>query len=355
LEGSQIHSQSFPAYALSEEVAERLAAARAGDQSEFERLTRPHRHELLTHCYRMLGSFQDAEDQVQETFLRAWRRLETYEGRAPFRAWLYKIATNACLDAMDRRPRRVLPQSLRPASDPNEPVLPPVLDPIWLEPFPDELLAPREIGPEARYEAHESITLAFLTALQALSPRQRAVLILCDVLGWSAGEAAELVETTIPAVNSLLHRARGKLGRLYTSPRPEKERLALPDEMIRRLLERYVQAWEAADVEGIVALLKEDATFPMPPLPMWYRGRESIRRFIAASSLAGEARGRWRLHPARANGCAAFGVYVFDADNQSYKPFAIQVLTLQDELLSDITTFGYPSLFPHFGLPLELK
>jgi RNA polymerase sigma-70 factor (ECF subfamily) len=229
------------------------------------------------------------------------------------------------------------------------------MEPIWLEPFPDEMLAPREINPEARYDTHESITLAFLTALQALSPRQRAVLILCDVLNWSAGEAAELVDTTIPAVNSLLHRARGKLGKLYGSPRPEQTRENLDDEMTRRLLERYVQAWEAADVEAIVALLKEDATFPMPPLPMWYMGRESIRKFIAASSLEGEARGRWRLHPTRANGCPAFGIYLFDVESQTYKPFAIQVLTLVDELVSDVTTFGYPTLFPQFGLPPELK
>lgn len=338
-----------------EDIIQHLSAARAGDRAAFDHVTGPHRKELLTHCYRMLGSLQDAEDQVQETFLRAWRRLETYEGRAPFRAWLYKIATNACLDALERRPRRVLPQSLRPASDPREPILPPVLDPIWLEPFPDELLAPQESTPEARYDAHESITLAFLTALQALPPRQRAVLILCDVLGWSAGEAAKLAEATIPAVNSLLHRARLKLENHLATPRPERKQIAQPDEGTRRLLERYVYAWETADVEAIVALLREDAVFPMPPLPLWYQGRQAIGAFIAATSLAGEAGGRWRLHPTLANGCPACGVYLFDPASSAFTPFAIQVLTIRDGLLADVTTFGYPALFPYFELPTELK
>jgi RNA polymerase sigma-70 factor (ECF subfamily) len=317
----------------------------------------------------MLGSLQDAEDQVQETLLRAWRRLETYEGRAPFRAWLYKIATNACLDTLGRRTGRVLPQSLRPASDPGEPILPPILDPIWLEPFPDELLAPQESTPEARYDSHESIRLAFQIALQALAPRQRAILLLCDVLGWSASEAAEFAGATVPAVNSLLHRARVKLETRLAAPRLERKPIAQADEFwipsqdskgiqnerAGRLLERYVSAWETADVEGIVALLREDATFPMPPLPLWYQGRQTIGAFITATSLAGEAGGRWRMHPTRANACPAFGVYLLDPESGAYKPFAIQVLTIQDGLLSDVTTFGYPALFPYFELPLELK
>jgi RNA polymerase sigma-70 factor (ECF subfamily) len=333
-----------------------LAAARAGDQAAFEALCEPHRKELIAHCYRMLGSLQDAEDMVQETWLRAWRRLETYEGRAPFRAWLYKIATNACLDALKRRASerqagRALPQALRAASDPGEPIQPPVLEPIWLEPFPDELLPDREAGPEARYHAYESITLAFMTALQELPGRQRSALILCDVLDWPANEAAELFETTIPAVNSLLHRARTRMDKKYSAKHYEDLRLAQADDETRTLLDRYVQAWEAGDIDGFVALLKDDATFPMPPLPLWYRGREDIRVFVAGTSLAGEARGRWRFLPTRANGLPAFGLYQRDERAGLYQPFAIQLLTIRDGSLADITTFGYPGLFRLFGLP----
>ena len=328
-----------------------LAAARAGDQAAFEALCEPHRKELMAHCYRMLGSLQDAEDMVQETWLRAWRRLDTYAGRAPFRAWLYKIATNACLDALERRPRRALPQALRAASDPGEPILPPVLDPIWIEPYPDELLPDRMASPEARYHASESISLAFLAALQELPARQRSALILCDVLDWSATEAAELFETTIPAVNSLLHRARARLGKKYSSKTYEELRLAQADAETRTLLDRYVQAWEAGDIDGFVALLRDDATFPMPPLPLWYRGREEIRAFVAGTSLAGEAGGRWRFLPTRANGLPAFGLYQRDEPSGLYQPFAIQLLTIRECSLADITTFGFPGLFRFFGLP----
>jgi len=344
----------YPAQKGSTPRADHLAAARSGDKSAFGLLVEPHRRELLTHCYRMLGSFQDAEDQVQETLLRAWRRLDTYEGRASFRAWLYKIATNACLDALRQRSRRALPPDLRNASDPGEPILPPVLDPIWLEPFPDDLLAPSAANPEARYEAHESITLAFMTALQRLPPRQRSVLLFCDVLDWPANDVAGLLETTVPTVNSMLYRARSSISKNYTLQNRRDYRLAREKERTGELLRRYVQAWETADIDALVALLKEDAAFPMPPLPLWYRGRSAIRAFVSAVILSGEASGRWSLHPLKANGQPAYAWYQRDDSSGRYQAYAIQVLTIQDGLLSDVTTFGYPQLFPHFGLSLEI-
>jgi RNA polymerase sigma-70 factor (ECF subfamily) len=303
----------------------------------------------------MLGSLQEAEDQVQETFVRAWRRLDTYEGRASFRAWLYKIATNACLDALDRQPRRILPQSLGAPADPHQTMAPPITETIWIEPFPDDLLAPAEINPEARYEARESITLAFLTALQVLPPRQRAILILRDVLDWRSSEVADLLEITISAVNSGLHRARTTLTRRYPSRRGAAIRAKLPDEAIKTLLQRYLRAWEEADVDGLVSLLKEDATFPMPPLRSWYQGRSSIRAFISGTILAGEARGRWRLVPIQANAQPAFAWYLRDESRGNYQAYAIQVLTIEGNLLADVTTFGFPSLFPYFDLALELQ
>ncbi len=340
---------------IDQDIVAHLSAARAGDQVAFKLLTEPHRRELITHCYRMLGSLQDAEDQVQETLLRAWRRLDTFEGRASFRAWLYKIATNVCLDTLKRRSKRVLPPQLREASDPLEPLLPPVNDPIWLEPFPDELTAPLDTSPEARYEAHESITLAFLTALQMLPPRQRSVLILCDVLDWSIGDAAELLETSVSAVNSMLYRARAKLSTYYPAHQHQGIQAVQADEQIQGLLRRYVRAWETADVEALMALLKEDATFPMPPLPLWYRGRASIGAFVSAVILAGDAQGRWRLQAVRSNAQPAFAWYRLDESGRKYHAYAIQVLTIQDGLLADITTFGYPGLFPLYGLNTELE
>src|SRR5512136_25487 len=224
---------------LESNVASRLAAARAGDPNAFGGLTEPYRHELQVHCYRMLGSLQEAEDLVQETFLRAWRRLETFKGRASLRAWLYKIATNACLDALEKRPRRTLPVRSQPPADPSEPPTPPLTELIWLEPFPDDLLDDVEPTPEARYALHESITLAFLTALQLLPPRQRAVLIMRDVLDWDASEVAELLDMTVSAVNSALHRARAALNKNY-SPEPLVN-LKLVDPATRALLDRYVE------------------------------------------------------------------------------------------------------------------
>ncbi len=331
-----------------------LAAAMAGDSGAFEQMAEPYRRELLTHCYRILGSLLDAEDMVQETFLRAWQRLGTYEGRAPFRAWLYKIATNACLDALDRRPRRTLPPARYPAAEPGAPIPAPVTEPIWLEPFPDDLLAPVDSSPDALFEAHESISLVFLLALQALPPRQRCVLILNDVLDWHANEVAEMLEVTLSTVNSLLHRARATLRKSYPPAGGESLQLKPAEEKTAALLARYVHAWESADVAEIVALVKEDATFAMPPVPLWLQGRSHIQCFISATILAGDARGRWRLLPIQVNGQPGAAWYQQAEKQSGYQAYAVQVLALEGESISGITTFVNPALVRLFGLPAEL-
>ncbi len=330
-----------------------LDAARAGSHADFARLAEPHRRALQVHCYRMLGSLQDAEDLVQETLLRAWQKLDTYEGRASFRAWLYRIATNACLDALDRRPKRTLPPLRQPAADPSAPPAPPIVEPIWIEPLPEDWYEGSDQGPEARYEVHESITLAFLVALQILPPRQRAVLILSDVLDWHADETANAMGMTVSAVNSALHRARATLTKHYRTQGIETVRAVPSNERMRSLLDRYMRAWENADIDALVDLLKQDATFPMPPFPSWYQGKPAIRAFLASTILGGDARGRFRLLPIHANGQPAFAWYQRDETRGSYRAFAIQVLTFDGELLADVTTFGNPALFPYFGLPSE--
>lgn len=355
---------------LSEAVL--LEAARQGDQIAFSRLIEPYRRELQVHCYRILGSLYEAEDLVQETMLRAWRRLDTYEGRASFRAWLYKIATNACLDALDRqRVRRALPLNAFPASDPQAVIAPPIQEPVWLEPFPDEWLVETAAGPEARYLSGESVSLAFLAALQTLPPRQRAVLILSDVLDGSAREVADMTGLTVSAVNSALHRARATLAKQYRGR--ETESLAkdlggtkdlsgagkLADERTQLLLRRYVRAWETADVEGLVALLKEDATFSMPPSPSWYRGRASIGAFVAATVFAdhglftGDAPGRWRLLQTWANAQPAFAIYQ-RVEGGGYTAFGIHVLAIEGERLAAVTSFINPGLPLRFGFSSTL-
>lgn len=335
----------------------RLIAAKNGDKDQFGELTEPYRRELQIHCYRILGSLQEAEDLVQETFLRAWRRLDTYQGRASFRAWLYKIATNACLDVLDQRQsRRRLPVDIYPASDPGAAIAPPPAEMVWLEPFPDEWLVDQtSANPEARYSLYESVSLAFLTALQALPPRQRAVLILIDILDWSAREVAELLETSLSAVNSALHRARVTLAKHYHSPEQESAIHLEPDERTQKLLDQYVEAWQTADIAGLVALLKKDAILTMPPSPSWYRGKNAIRLFAARTVLADQgmfgekAKGRWRLLPLHANAQTAFAVYQ-RAGNGKYQFSGIHVLTIQSYQLSQITCFMDPSLSLYFGM-----
>lgn len=340
---------------LETEETDRLAAARAGDQEAFHRLTEPYRRELLVHCYRLLGSNEDAEDLLQETLLRAWRRLDTFVRNVSFRAWLYKIATNACLNALAKRPRRILPDDAYPPGDPRQPLAAPLAEPIWLQPIPDEWLPEALADPEARYSDRESISLAFVLALQLLPPRQRAVLILCDVLDWRASEAAKLLGLTVSAVNSALHRARDTLARRRAG-RYEQVPVTLEDEATRSLLQQYVRAMENADVAGLVALLKEDATFTMPPIPTWYRGRESIEALFTHSLFAGEAAGRYRLLPARANRQPAFGLYRRDSATGTYQPFVLQLFGLVGPAgpIAEIVSFLDPHLFVLLGLPEQL-
>lgn len=345
-------------------VARQLAAARRGDAREFSNLAEPFRRELRVHCYRILGSLQDAEDMVQETMLRAWKRLDTYEERASFRAWLYKIATNVCLDVLDKRRRqekRLLPNHLFSPADPRKPFEPPLTEILWLEPLPDEWLADSSAAdPETRYSIRESISLAFLTALQILPPRQRAVLILKDVMDWSASEIADLLDTTTSSVSSALHRARVSLAKNYHSQKSQNPATDDPDEQTRKLLEEYVQAWQTADVNGLVALLKNDATLSMPPSPSWYAGRYNIAAFVGNTVFAsdgmfpGLASGRWKLLQVKANGQRAAAVYQRMEDGE-YHPFGIHVLTCEQGQISQVSCFIDPTLPTRFGLPKILK
>jgi RNA polymerase sigma-70 factor (ECF subfamily) len=321
---------------------------------EFTALAEQHRRALQAHCYRMVGSPQEAEELTQEALLRAWRGRDTYAGRAPLRAWLYKIATNLCLDALARRPRRSLPMTRGAAATPDAPVPPELTEPIWLEPIPDDLAAGEESNPEARYSLHESLTLAFLTALHRLPPRQRAVLILRDVLDWPADEVAGLLNLSVPAVKSLLHRARSALSGYYPAGSSQSDPRPDLDQARRGLLERYVRAWEAADVEALTALLKSEATFSMPPTPAWYQGRENVRALVARTIFAGPARGRWRLLPLRANSQPGFGLYRLDESAGGYGAYGIQVLTLDGAEIADIITFRSPGLARVFQLPATL-
>ncbi len=323
---------------------------RSISEDAFSAMTEPLRRELQVHCYRMLGSVQDAEDMVQETFLRAWRRRETYAGRASFRAWLYKIATNACLDALDKRPRRAVPVTRQTVSTLDEPIPADVNEPVWLEPYPDDWLVGESVNPEGEVAAREHITLAFIAALHLLPPRQRAVLILRDVLDWQASETADLLDMTVSAVKSALHRARETLGKREI---PANVTPAL-DESTQEQLRHYVRAWETADIPGLLALLKEDATFSMPPIPSWYQGRETIGGLVGKTIFAGEAKGRWKLIPTRANGQIAFGLYRLNPSAGAYTPYAIQVLTFTDGQIADITTFRSPGLTAKFGLPEQI-
>jgi RNA polymerase sigma-70 factor (ECF subfamily) len=335
-----------------------LAAVRPGDTRHFSELTEPYRRELQIHCYRILGSLYEAEDMVQETFLKAWKHLGMYEGRASFRSWLYKIATNTCLDYLDsKRSRRLLPFNTVPASDPKV-ILPPQPEVTWLEPLPDEWLEDTSaVDPEKHYSDSESISLSFLTALQLLPSRQRAVLILRDVLDFSANETADVLELTASSVNSLLYRARKTLEAHY-----HRENLVRPpiDEKTQRLLDRYVHAWKTADVEGLVALLKWDAIIAMPPSPSWYRGRKAIAAFSTLSFFGtdgmfpGKAKGRWRLLSTRANGAPAFAIYQRDEVNR-YRAFGLQVLILQRGRISYIVNFIDPKLPIQFGFLAVLK
>jgi RNA polymerase sigma-70 factor (ECF subfamily) len=298
----------------------------------------------------MLGSLQDAEDQTQETLLRAWRSLQTFEGRASVRAWLYRIATNACLDELDRRGRRLLPPMLGAPTQSFVPTQGSGDDTPWLEPLPDAWLevADTSPGPEARYEAREAVELAFVATLQRLAPRQRAVLLLRDVLGWSARDVASLLEMTVPAANSALQRARARLDRSATPGAPR-----LAPEAERALVERYLGAWEHGDVNAFVSLLKDDAVLSMPPLAEWYVGPTAIAEFFRWATGPGGL-GPFRFVPTRANGSIAFGIYAAGPTGSASTALILQVLLVDQDGIAAITSFMNPGLFRYFDLPQSL-
>jgi RNA polymerase sigma-70 factor (ECF subfamily) len=332
-----------------------LQASVGGDGEAFGLLVAPHRRELLAHCYRMLGSLEDAEDVVQEALLKAWRALSGFQGRSSLRAWLYRIATNTCLDALDRRARRVLPAQVAEPADPAAPPAPEDAETPWLQPYPDLLLEIADPDPLAdpldAAAQREHVELAFVAAIQHLPPRQRAVLLLRDVLGWTAPEAAVLLKTSEAAVNSALQRARQAVdGRL-----PERDRHR-PSADEAALIGRYVRAWHAADIPALVALLRADVDLAMPPTPSWYHGRDAVAAYLR--QLFGSPQGRHlrlRPLPTGANRQPALAVYTPVATTSGepglYMPLAIQVLTVHGDLVTNITGFTDPRLFPAFRLP----
>jgi RNA polymerase sigma-70 factor, ECF subfamily len=335
-------------------TAEQLTIPR--EESAFAALFERHRRELQVHCYRLLGSFEDAEDLVQETFLRAWRKRASFStgGRSAFRAWLYRIATNACLDVLRSRPRRISPPQVANPGDPAAPPSPPA-DLPWLQPYPDRLLepiAPGQDEPAAVIVARETIELAFIAAIQHLPPRQRAVLILRDVLGWSAKETASLLEASVGSVNSALQRARATLRDRLGERRTEWARPAEPRREERELLRRYVDAHERADADALAELLRNDARLTMPPHPTWYAGREAI--LIATRQGFNPEFGHIRTLIAAANGQPAAAHYLRRPGESEYRPLALDALRIEGGRIAEINSFVFPELFPAFGLPPKL-
>ena len=332
-----------------------LEAASRGDEASFARLVEPHRGALHAHCYRMLGSVPDAEDALQEALLSAWRGLPRFEGRSSLRSWLYAIATNASLRAIERRPKRVLPIDYAPASDPHDGPGEPLVESVWVEPYPDDRLGLEDglAGPEARYEQRESVELAFIAALQHLPARQRAVLILRDVLGFSAREVAAALETTPTGVDSVLQRAHKAVEERLPERSQQAMLRSLDDERMRKIVDGFVDAWERADVDALVAMLASDAVMTMPPLPTWYHGREAVAAFLEGWPLRRDR--RWRVVPVRANGQLAFGQYIWDEEWETFTAHSITVLTLDAEHIAEITAFLDAELIPRFGLPHEIE
>ncbi len=325
-----------------------VLAAQAGDQKAFEALVNTYRRELLVHCYRMLGSLSDAEDLVQETLLRAWEKRATLTNPQSYRAWLYRIATNLCLNRLKSVSRRTLPSEITLPSDPSSPAPERVQEPIWLEPFPDELLVDPQSDPEDQALRHEQINLAFLVALQHLTPAQRAVLLLREVLEWPASEVAEWLDLTVPAVNSALQRARQTLHQRSQENRNEAPSTE-PRPQLQDLLDRYMTLWQQADVPGLVALLREDAWLTMPPVPAWVAGRMNIARLLQLRIFTPHK--QWRLMPSRANGCPAFALYRREDGEDSYQLSSLCVLGVEGEQISSIVVFLDVTSFTAFGLP----
>jgi RNA polymerase sigma-70 factor (TIGR02960 family) len=330
-----------------------LDRARAGDDQALGEVTGPYLAELRLHCYRILGSVQDAEDVLQETLLAAWRGIGQYEGRAALRTWLYRIATNRCLNALRASGRRPRPEPPEPPFDPPRPTR--RGEPVWLQPYPDALLdglPDTTVGPDAVYEAKETIALAFVVAVQHLPPRQRAVLLLRDALGFRSPEVADLLDTSEASVNSALQRARATMTAVL--PTRDRERAPLPrSAKERELAQRFATAFADDDVDGVVALLTDDAWFTMPPANLEYQGAAAIAGFLTGSARYRGNRPT-RLIPTRANGQPAFGRYVPDEQAEIFHLHGIVVLTMEGDRISAITNFIDSGLLPHFGLPRTL-
>jgi RNA polymerase sigma-70 factor (ECF subfamily) len=326
-----------------------LEAARAGDEGAYRHLVERHRKDLHAHCYRMLGSLHDAEDALQDALLRAWQGLARFEGRSSLRTWLYTIATNTCLNAIARRPARALPIDYGPAADPHDPAADALGEATWIEPYPDGQLGLGSglSAPEARYERRESVELAFVAALQHLAPRPRAVLILREVLGLSAREVAEALDTTVASVNSALQRARKTVEERMPPLSQQATLSALGDERMRAVVQDYTDALERGDIDAVIAMLTEDATWSMPPAPQWYQGLDAITGFLER----GPMRLQWRHRATRANGQLAVGCYLWDEERGSYVAHVIDVLTLRGDRIAAVTAFLDPSIFAGFGLP----
>jgi RNA polymerase sigma-70 factor, ECF subfamily len=318
---------------------------------ELEHRFEQHRLELTGYCYRMLGSAFEAEDAVQETFIRAWRGFDQFEGRAALRSWLYRIATNVCLDMLEGRERRARPMDLGPAWNPDGPIGRTLPEVTWIEPVPNSLVAPAETDPSEVAVSRETIRLAFVAALQNLPPRQRAVLILCEVLRWKAAEVAELLDTSVPSVNSALQRARATLEASNVTAANTSPAL---DEADAELLTRYVEAFERYDIETLTSLIKEDATQSMPPYELWLSGREDILRWWLGPGAG--CRGSRVIPTVAANGSPAFGQYRPSASGSGYDPWALQVLEIADGRIVEFTFFlDTDRVFPLFGLPPRLE
>ncbi len=357
-----------------------LDAARAGDEAAFERLLVPYRGELHAHCYRMLGSLHDTEDAMQDALLRVWRSLGSLADRAALRAWLYRIATNTCLDLIGRRKRRQLPLEYAFAADPAEPPGEPVAESVWIEPYPDREMAIEDgpAAPDAAYEQREAVELAFVAALQHLPARQRAVLILREVLGFSAKEVGETLETSVPSVNSALQRARKTVGEKVPARSQQLTLRALGDQRLREIVEEYMEAMRGGDVNRVVSMLTADMAWSMPPLASWYGGPvgglAEIETFLRNGPLSGEW--HWQHRPTTANGQLAVGTYTWFEPAAAYLPFSLDVITLEGEQIKDVTAFvvrvantpdgyarwpDYPpspelvhAVFERFGLPGRL-
>ena len=329
-----------------------LESARRGDESAFEQFIEPYQRELLAHCYRMLGSGEDAEDAMQDTMLRAWRGLSGFEGRSSIRTWLYKIATHSCLNLLEKRPKRILSIHYGPPAVPEESLHKPLAESSWIEPYPDILLFRQDdlYAPEAHYELRESVELAFITAYQLLPPYQRAALILRQVLGFSAREVAESLETTVASVNSALQRAKLTIKQHRPEATQQATMHSLGDEQLQSIVKSYMDAMERADIDAILSMLTEDAVWSMPPWSNWFRGREDISRFLAVHVF----KYRWRHIPTRANGQLAVGCYLWNPQTNTYAAACLDLLTLRGTQIAAVTGFFNHKFLRKFELPEQI-